>query len=90
MASAVHIPFEELHAAARELLERAEQDGEIFVDRQGARFKISKLPGRTATESLERLRNSPAANIEVDEDWASDMREIIALRQTESVRDPWE
>jgi hypothetical protein len=89
MASAIHIPFEDLHIATRELLERAEHNGELFVDKKGVGFKIIRIAGRTASEALELIRNSPAADVEVDEDWANDMREIIALRHTVPDRDPW-
>jgi len=90
MASAVHISFEELPAAARELLERAEENGEIFIDHKGAGFKISRLPGRTANDALAMLRHSPDANVEVDENWAADMQEVIALRHSQPDRNPWE
>jgi hypothetical protein len=72
------------------LLERANESGEVFIDGHGVGFKISRLPGRTAAEVFELLRNSPNANVEVDDEWANDMREIIALRHTEPYRDPWE
>jgi hypothetical protein len=90
MASAVHISLDELPVVTRELLERANESGEIFIDGNGTGFKISRLPGRTAAEAAGLVKNSPAANVEVDEDWASDMRDIIALRHTEPTKDPWE
>ena len=89
MATAVHIPIEELSAETRALLDRAEAAGDIFVDGKGVGFKISRLPGRTAAEALDLIKNSPTADVEVDEDWAKDMAEIIALRKTDSYRDPW-
>jgi hypothetical protein len=92
MATSVHIPLEELSSETRALLERANDTGDVFIDGTGERYRISRLPtpGRTAAESLELLRNSPHANVEVDEDWAKDMRDIIALRHSEPYRDPWE
>jgi len=88
--AAIHIPLEELSADTRALLERAKESGEVFIDGHGLHFKISRMPGHTAAEALEMLRNSPDADVEVDDEWSSDMRDIIALRRTEIHRDPWE
>jgi hypothetical protein len=87
MATAVHIPFEELSADTRSLLERVNASGDIFVDGHGADYKISRLPGRTAADALAMLKDRPNADVAVDADWAKDMAEIIALRKTEP--DPW-
>jgi hypothetical protein len=90
MAAANHIPLEELSADTRALLEQARERGDLFIDGHGVHFKISRLPGRTAAEALEIMRNLPGANVEVDDEWSNDMSEIIALRRTETYRDPWE
>ena len=86
MASAVHIPFDELPAAARELLERAGENGELFIDGPGTGFKISKLPGRTVADILAdpSIKWSGAT---VDEAWSKDLEDIIASRKLD--RDPW-
>jgi hypothetical protein len=88
--AATHIPLEELSADTRALLERAQEAGEVFVDGYGLHVKISRMPGRTAAESLDIIQNSPNADVEVDDEWSNDMREIIALRHTENYRDPRE
>jgi hypothetical protein len=88
--AAIHIPLEELSADTRALLERAKESGEVFIDGHGLHFKISRMPGRTAAESLDILRSSPDADVEVDDEWSNDMREVIALRHSEPHRDPWE
>jgi hypothetical protein len=90
MAAAIHIPLEELSADTRALLEQAKECGEVFIDGHGIHFKISRMPGRTAAEALDLLRNSADADVEVDDEWSNDMREIIALRHTEPYRDSWE
>ena len=88
--AAMHIPLEELSADTQALLEQAKERGELFIDGHGVNFKISRLPGRTAAEALAIMRNLPEANVEVDDEWSNDMNEIIALRHTETHRDPWE
>jgi hypothetical protein len=88
MASAVHIPLEALPADTRELLERAKETGEIFIDGEGIRFKISLLPGRTAQEALDLMRDSPFADIEVDDEWSKDMQGIYEENRRND-RDPW-
>lgn len=89
MAAATHIPLEELSADTRALLERAQEAGEVFVDGQGLHVKISRMPGRTASEAMELLLKSPDADVEIDANWSNDMQEIIALRHSETTRDPW-
>jgi hypothetical protein len=90
MATAVHIPLEELSADTRALLERTKESGEVFVDGDGIHFKISRTSGRTAREALDIMRSLPDANVEVDDEWSNDMSEVIALRRTEPHCDPWE
>jgi hypothetical protein len=91
MATAVHIPIDDLSSDARALIDRVETAGDIVIDAVGKRFRISQLPGpwRTAAESFELLKNSPNVDVEVDEDWSKDMAAVIALRYSEPDRDPW-
>ena len=91
MASGVHIPFEDLSAENRALLERTNQSegGVIFIDGHVA-YRISRLPGRTAAESLALIGKAPDANVQVGDEWSDDMQHILNRRHSEPRRNPWE
>lgn len=89
MASGSHLVFEDLPAAARELLERTDEAGEVFIDAKASLYKISRFPARTAAEALALLKNDPRSEIQVDEGWTMDMDEVLSSRQSEASRDPW-
>jgi len=80
MATAVHIPLEELSPDAQALLERAQSGDDIFVDGKGVGYKISRLPGRTAAEILADPTIQWSDTVP-DEDWGKDLEEIIAWRK---------
>jgi hypothetical protein len=87
MATAVHIPIEELSAETRAFIERAETASDIVVDSAGERFRISRIPSRTLSEVL----SDPTitwSNAIPDKEWGKDLEEIIALRKQE-ISDPW-
>lgn len=89
MATVVHIPIADLPGSA-ELSERIRAAEEIILEETGASYHFtrqSKGPGRTADEMLALLRNRPVVG--VDDEWASDLEAVVALRHAEPSRDPW-
>ena len=88
MATAIHIPIADLAPDAKSLVDRVLSGEDIVVDADGATVRISRIVGRTAAEILA----DPAirwSTETLDEDWAKDLQEIIAMRHTVPDRDPW-
>jgi hypothetical protein len=88
MGAVVHIPVSELKDA-KSLLDLARQGEAVIIDGDGESFRLFRRPGRTAAEIFSDPKLLEAIE-GLDEDWSKDMEEILALRKTEVVRDPWE
>ncbi|HEY5330865.1 MAG TPA: hypothetical protein VIJ79_13340 [Acidobacteriaceae bacterium] len=88
MGTVVHISESELRDA-KSLLELARQGEAVIIDGDGESFRLFRRPGRTAAEIFSNPKLLEAIE-GLDDDWAKDMEEILALRKTEVERDPWE
>lgn len=88
MSAAPHISWDELNEEMRALIEHSSRNGVFFIDGAGKNFLVSVQQLRTASEILADLESGPAANLELDDEWSSDMEKVMRENRAHD-RDPW-
>jgi hypothetical protein len=90
MEKIVHILLSDL-PIAQSLRDRIPVAAEIVFEFEEESFRFmreNKSPGRTASEALRIMASLSGANVMVDEEWSTDMQEIMRENRAND-RDPW-